>query len=181
MYVYGGRTVGRTILGDLTTLNLSTMDLVSRHRSKSKRRYGHAMTCDGTRIFCSEVDDAKPIHILDTSMYFLFVISFGQPSSLKQSSSFTRNPTPTLSSIVRRPPNLRRSYPRVTRPRVNHNSRHSLPTTCPGEEDDSEGSTEHHAKLVAPDASEKEAARSEHERIADLERQLSETLAERAR
>jgi DNA repair exonuclease SbcCD ATPase subunit len=49
-----------------------------------------------------------------------------------------------------------------------------------GEEDNSEGSTEHHAKLVAPDASEKEAARSEHERIADLERQLSETLAERA-
>ena len=49
-----------------------------------------------------------------------------------------------------------------------------------GEDDDSEGSTEHHAKLVAPDASEKEAARSEHERIADLERQLSETLAERA-
>ena len=33
---------------------------------------------------------------------------------------------------------------------------------------------------MAPDASEKEAARSEHERIADLERQLSETLAERA-
>jgi chromosome segregation ATPase len=46
--------------------------------------------------------------------------------------------------------------------------------------DDSEGSREHHAKLVAPDASEKEAARLEHERIADLERQLSETLAERA-
>jgi hypothetical protein len=49
------------------------------------------------------------------------------------------------------------------------------------EVDDSEGSTEHHAKLVAPDtSSEKEATRMELERIADLEQQLSETLAERA-
>jgi hypothetical protein len=75
------------------------------------------MACDGTRIFVpggmlspgAQVDEAKLIHVLDTSMYFLFVISFGQPSSLKQSSSFTRNPTLTLLNIVRRPPNLRRS------------------------------------------------------------------------
>ena len=71
------------------------------------------MACDGTRVFVlggklspgAQVDDAKPIHVLDTSMYFHFVVSFEEPSSLKQSSSFTRNPTPTLSSIVRRPPN----------------------------------------------------------------------------
>ena len=63
-----------------------------------------------------------------------------------------------------------------------------LPSLLPGMndipghvlEDDGDGSTEHHAKLVAPDGSEKEAARVEHERIADLERQLSEALAERA-
>jgi hypothetical protein len=80
------------------------------------------MACDGTRVFVlggelslgAQVDEAKLIHVLDMSMYFLFVISFGQPSSLKQSSPFTRNPTPTLSSIVRGPPKLRRSYPRVT-------------------------------------------------------------------
>jgi hypothetical protein len=48
------------------------------------------------------------------------------------------------------------------------------------EDDDSEGSREHHAKLVAPDASMKEAAPLEHEHIA-FERQLSETLAERDR
>src|ERR1700678_3466123 len=82
-------------------------------------RGGHTMASDGTRVFVlggklspgAQVDEAKLIHVLDTSMSFLFVISFGQPSSLKQSSSFTRNPTPTLSSIVRRPPNLRRRYP----------------------------------------------------------------------
>jgi hypothetical protein len=52
------------------------------------------------------------------------------------------------------------------------------PRRVPEEDDDREGSTEHHAKLVAPDASfKKEVARLEHERIADLERQLSETLA----
>ena len=44
-------------------------------------------------------------------------------------------------------------------------------------EDDSEGSTEHHAEFVAVDASEKEVARLEQERYANLERQLSETLA----
>ena len=47
----------------------------------------------------------------------------------------------------------------------------------PEEDDDGEGSTEHHAKLVAPDApSGKEIARSEHGRLIQLERQLSETL-----
>jgi hypothetical protein len=95
------------------------------------------MACDGTRVFVlggvlspgAQVDEVKLIHVLDMSMYFLFVISFGQPSSLKQSSSarsFTRNPTPTLSSVVRRPPNLRRSYLRVTQLSVNHNTGYSL-------------------------------------------------------
>jgi hypothetical protein len=52
------------------------------------------------------------------------------------------------------------------------------PRRVPEEDDDSEGSTEPHAKLVAPDASsKKEVARLEHERIALLEQQLSQTLA----
>jgi hypothetical protein len=46
------------------------------------------------------------------------------------------------------------------------------------EDGDSESSTEQFAKLVAPDtSSEKEVTQREHERIADLERQLSEMLA----
>ena len=53
-----------------------------------------------------QADEAKVIHVLDTSMYFLFVILFGRRSSLKQSSSFTRNPTPP--SIVRRQQMLER-------------------------------------------------------------------------
>jgi hypothetical protein len=75
--------------------------------------------------------------------------------------------------------------------RITHDRTHSpndLPSLLPGmddkprrvpeEDDDREGSTEPHAKLVAPDvSSEKEVARLEDERIADLERQLSETLA----
>ena len=95
-------------------------------------REGHSMASDGRRVFViggvlspgAQVDEAKLIHVLDTSMYYLFVVSFGQPSSLKHSSSFTRNPTPTLSILVRRLPNLRRSYPRV-----NHNSRHPFRRT----------------------------------------------------
>ena len=72
------------------------------------------MASDGRRVFVlggvlspgAQADDAKLIHVLDTSMYFLFVISFGQPPSLEtQITSITRNPTPTLSILVRRPPN----------------------------------------------------------------------------
>ena len=76
----------------------------------------------------------------------------------------------------------------ITRDRTSPND---LPSVLPGinnklrgvqEEDDSEGSTEHLAKLIGPDSfSGKEVARSEQERITDLERQLSETLAERDR
>jgi hypothetical protein len=87
------------------------------------------MASDGRRVFVlgedlspgAQVDEAKLIHVLDTSMYFLLVISSGQPPSLKQSSSFTRNPTPILPSILRRPPNLRRRYPWV-----NHKTGYSL-------------------------------------------------------
>lgn len=50
------------------------------------------------------------------------------------------------------------------------------------EDNDSEGSMKHHEKLVAPDASsKKEIVLLQNKRIADLERQLSETLAERGR
>ena len=201
-------------------------------------RFGHSMACDGTRVFVlggllspgAQADETKLIHVLDTSMYFLFVISFGQPPSLKtQSTSITRNPTLTLSILVRRPPNSCRSRQRVPRIEDNHISRYlrripiqyvvlllskklpqmnwttspqqitrdqnpslnSLPRRLlwrptgasgrpkrfPEDDDDGEGSTEHHAKVLAPDApSGKEIARLEDGRLVELERQLSETL-----
>ncbi len=47
---------------------------------------GHAMASDGTRVFVLGGDfpadtqaETEHIHVLDTSMYFLFVISFGRP------------------------------------------------------------------------------------------------------
>ena len=97
-------------------------------------RRAHTMASDGERIFMlggelspgAQVDEAKLIHVLDTSVYFLFVILLRQRSSLKQSSSISQSPTSTLSSIVRWPPNLLRCHPQVTRPRVNHNSGCSL-------------------------------------------------------
>jgi hypothetical protein len=76
------------------------------------------MAFDGRRVFVlggklspgAQADEAKLIHVLDTSMYFLFVISFGQPPNLKtQSTSIIQNPTPTLSIRVRKPPNSCRS------------------------------------------------------------------------
>src|SRR6266478_4078833 len=76
-------------------------------------------------------------------------------------------------------------------PQINHKrspSSNDLPSQPPGvndkprdiaeEEDDSEGSTGHHAKLVAPDISpEKDIARLEHERLVEVERKLSAMLA----
>ena len=56
------------------------------------------MASDGGRVFVlggalppgAQVDEVELIHVLDTSMYFLFVLLFGQHSSLKQSSSITQ-------------------------------------------------------------------------------------------
>ncbi len=76
-------------------------------------------------------------------------------------------------------------------PRITHEqnpSSHDLPSQPPGvndtprdiaeEEHDSEGSTGHHTRLVAPDVSpERDIARLEHERLVDLERKLSAMLA----
>ncbi|KAI0283586.1 hypothetical protein BGY98DRAFT_1093694 [Russula aff. rugulosa BPL654] len=207
MYVYGGRTFGGTCLGDLTALNLSTQRWTSFQDigPSPSTRFGHAMACDGTRVFVlggrlsagAQVDDAKPIHVLDTK---LLIYPKHNSNTVKHSEETTElaqklsagHPTqgqpqqPAFSSHPRRigPRRLFADYSR-SNPDPN-----GLPSLLPGmndipgrvleEEDDSEGSTEHDAKLVAPDASEKEAARSEDERIADLERQLSETLAERA-
>jgi hypothetical protein len=94
------------------------------------------MACDGTRVFVlggilspdAQVNETKPIHVLDTRMYFLFVISLGQLLSLKtQSTLFSRNLTPTLSILVRRPLNSWGGRQRVPRQVDNHISRHLLP------------------------------------------------------
>ena len=103
MYVFGGHTIDGTDQGDLTTLNLSSkwFGMFSLMRSFNEypaqrwtvfqdigqspsARGSHAMACDGTRVFVlggelspGPVDEAKPIHVLYTGMYFLFVISFG--------------------------------------------------------------------------------------------------------
>jgi hypothetical protein len=91
------------------------------------------MVCDGARVFVlggklspgAQADETYLIHVFDTSMYFLFVISFEQPSSLKtQSTSIARNSTQTLSILVRRPPNSCGRRQRVPRPEDNHISRH---------------------------------------------------------
>ena len=86
---------------------------------------------DGRRVFViggvlspgAQVDEAKPIHVLGHEVCTaLFVISFEQPSSLKQSSSFTRNPTSTSSILVREGyPTCAEAIRGSPEPRVNHN------------------------------------------------------------
>jgi hypothetical protein len=196
------------------------------------------MACDGTHVFVlggdlstsAQVDKAKLIHVLDTSMYTFFLLFhwtafksetelliYPEPDSnaVKHSEKTTElaqklsagHPTqgqpqqPTFSPsnldvhAEHRTSPFRNATPgeldhpaslQITRDRTpgpddppsplpGMNDR---PRRVPEEDEDSEGSTEHHAKLVAPDASfKKEVARLENERIADLERQLSETLA----
>ena len=50
------------------------------------------MASDGTRVFVlggllssadAQADETEHIHVLDTSMYFLLVISFGRPQDRK--------------------------------------------------------------------------------------------------
>ncbi|KAI0283592.1 hypothetical protein BGY98DRAFT_1183841 [Russula aff. rugulosa BPL654] len=221
MYVYGGRTFGGTYLGDLTALNMSTQRWTSFQDigPSPNARTNHAMACDGTRVFVlggrlspgAQVDDAKPIHILDTK---LLIYPKPDSNTVKHSEKTTElaqrlsagHPTqgqpqqPAFSSsdsdvhAEHGTSPFRKATPgeldhtaslRITRDRTPD------PNDLPGindkprrvlwEDGDSEGSTEHHAKLVAPDtSSEEEAAGVEYERIADLEQQLSETLAERA-
>ncbi|SRR6266478_2058619 len=112
------------------------MDHISRHTvgpSPSGRGY-HAMASDGTRVFVFggvlpssvPVDEAKPIHVLDTSICFIFG---WPPRSKTPSSSIPRNPTPTVSILVRAPPNLRGNHPRVLCPRDNHKSGQPLRRT----------------------------------------------------
>jgi hypothetical protein len=90
------------------------------------------MACDGTRVFVLggklspgvQADETKLIHVLETRMYFPFVISLGQPLSLKTQSTFPRKPTPTLSTLMRRPLNSWGGRQRVPRQEDNHISRH---------------------------------------------------------
>jgi hypothetical protein len=79
------------------------------------KRSSHAMASDGTRVFVlggysgrAWSDKISLIYVFDTSMYFRFVISFGQPPRLRtQRTSSTRIPSLTLSTLMRGPPNLR--------------------------------------------------------------------------
>jgi hypothetical protein len=173
-----------------------------------------ASACDGRRVFVLggelspdvQVDEAKLIHVLDTSMYFLFVILFRQPSSLKQSSSFIRNPTPTLPSIVRRQHMLERrtvlflsnELPLKTRaPPPHRRLLVSETQVCHRDRDPrvrvvgqglSLGKTIMskvqrslmQSSLPHDGSSGKETARSEDGRLIKLERQLSETLVAKA-
>ena len=100
--------------------------------SPSGRR-AHAMASDGTRVFVlggrlsvsEPADEATLIHVVDTSTYFRFCHLDGLQVS-KQSTSSTRNLTPSLSSLVGRPPNSCTSHPRVPWPRSNHSARYPL-------------------------------------------------------
>src|SRR6266566_8158060 len=89
------------------------------------RRSCHTMASDGTRVFLlggwpkgAQADEISLIHVLDTSMFVLFVISSGQPPRLRtQNISSTRKLTLTLSVLRKRPLNLRGSQLQVPRPR----------------------------------------------------------------
>ena len=106
------------------------------------RRSHHAMASDGTRVFVlggssehARVDEISLIYVFDTSMYFPLVIFICRPPILRtQRTSSTRNPSVTLPILMRRPPNLRGSYPQVPRPKSNcriRNPLHRRPTVLP--------------------------------------------------
>ena len=109
--------------------------------SPRERSY-HTMASNGTRVFVlggfsegEQADEISLIHFFDTSMFFCFVNLSGQPSKLSsQRTSNTRNPSVTLSIIMRRPPDLCVSHSQIHRLRSNHSTRnvlHVRPTVLP--------------------------------------------------
>ncbi|KAF8499838.1 hypothetical protein F5888DRAFT_1802298 [Russula emetica] len=226
MYVFGGRAIGGTNLGDLNALNLSAQRWTAFQDigpSPCGRR-AHAMASDGTRVFVlggtlspgAQTDEAKLIHVLDTKLLIYPKpdsntvkhsekttqlaqklsaghLTQGQPQHRILSSSDAQAGAAHgafPSQIATSEDMVRPASPQITRerspdlhgPPSQPTGVDDKPRCVPQEDDDSESSTEHLGKLVAPDtSSEKEVARLEDERIADLERQLSETLAGRDR
>jgi len=81
MYVFGGRGVDGTDLGDLTAFKLSTQRwfMFQNMGPSPSGRSGHAMASHGTRVFVlggessavAQVDETAMIHVLDTSMSIL--------------------------------------------------------------------------------------------------------------
>ena len=126
MYVFGGRGVDGTDLGDLTAYKLSsrwfrTHVLLVHIRNSAHRwsmfqnmgpspsgRSGHVMASHGIQVFVlggessagPQADEAALIHVLDTSTYFCHFIWTASKVEIQHSSS-TRNPDPALSIPVR--------------------------------------------------------------------------------
>ncbi|KAI0285414.1 hypothetical protein BGY98DRAFT_945813 [Russula aff. rugulosa BPL654] len=92
MYVFGGRGVDGTDLGDLKGFKLSTQRwfMFQNMGPSPSGRSGHAMASNGARIFVlggepsagAQTDETALIHVLDTSMYSPFVTFIGRPPSL---------------------------------------------------------------------------------------------------
>ncbi|KAF8492353.1 galactose oxidase [Russula emetica] len=130
MYVFGGFSTDEGYLDDLYALQLSTQRWFKCHNLglRPRRRAYHAMASDGTRVFVlggysagAQSDEISLIHTFDASMYFRPVISSELPPRLRtQRTSSTRNPSVTLSFLMRRPPKFRGSHPQVPRPKNNH-------------------------------------------------------------
>ncbi|KAI0283604.1 hypothetical protein BGY98DRAFT_1174113 [Russula aff. rugulosa BPL654] len=191
MYVYGGRTVGRTILARRWS---SFQDIGP---SPCARAF-HAIASDGRRVFVlggqlspgAQVDDAELIHVLDTT---LLIYPKPDSNTVKHSEKTTQlgqkvspgHPTDKYGVFSSLDvggahgasfPFQISTFEDMGHPASPQISREQNPSLM--EDNDSESSTERLTNLVTPDTSfEKDVARLEHVRIADLERQLSETLA----
>ncbi|KAF8499855.1 hypothetical protein F5888DRAFT_1888794 [Russula emetica] len=225
MYVFGGRAIDRTNLGDLAAFNLLTQRWTAFQDigPSLSGRSCHAMACDGTRVFVlggtlsrgAQVDEAKLIHVLDTTVKFeteLLIFpksdsdivkhskktiqpaqkvsaghpTQGQPQHEILSSSDAGGAHGAFPSQIATSEDMGRpASPQITlerNPSLNGlpsrpTGASGRPSRVPEEDDDGEGSTEHHGKLVVPDApSGKELARLEDGRLIELERQLSKTL-----
>jgi hypothetical protein len=123
--------------------------------------YGHAMASDGSRVFVlggqlSDItDETTFIHILDTSTYFLFVISFVE----FENAEHIKYPNPV--------PNDVKLSEETTQLARKSSARHPAQK----EDSDSEGSAENRAKFAVHDSS------FEGDVQLKIERQLSAPLA----
>ncbi|KAI0294941.1 hypothetical protein BC826DRAFT_1009522 [Russula brevipes] len=173
MYVFGGRGVDGTDLGDLTAYKLSTQRwfMFQNMGPSPSRRSGHAMASHGTRVFVlggealaeGQADDTALIHVLNTK-YIKYRKS--DPSAVRPSEKFRlerksstgvpaqeqsqRATSDTDTARAAASPFQQAASPAELR-RAGPYGLPSQPTglnVVPEEDGDSEGSTEHRAAAL---------------------------------
>ena len=139
------------------------------------------MASDGTRVFVlggysegARAEEASLIHVFDTSMHLLLVIWSKQQTENTEHINYQEHEHNSVNPFER---STQLAWRPSAGPLTSIQEQPQYRTSFSSEDDDSEGSTEHHVRFATPHPfSEGEVAKMDHERCMDLERQLLVSL-----